>query len=263
MTPEDQARQLALVLCWEPATADADATSISLGDYLSTVPAERRREALAAYWHCEFYTARAQALAQQVEQHEALGAFIADGALAGADGTLASAMLLVRAAKLAAEADVRRAQADRLAAQWTMTTVVGRSLAGAWLSAETPPHAGGYRLQLGELSRELRDSAVVQRLAATIPQVRRTIADRAAAVVSADQSRVALAIEPSNALTGTQRAVKAIHEQTAETMAFLARLTDYNVEIAAYANAVLPPATTSQSLVRALVTTPPAAARMP
>jgi hypothetical protein len=255
MTPEDQARQLALVLCWEPATAGADVATISLGDYLSTVAAERRREALAIYWHCEFYTARAQALAQQVEQFEALGATIGTGALTGGDTALASAMLLVRAAKLAAEADMYRAQAERLAAQWSMTNVVGRPLSGAWLWPETPPHAGGYRLQLDELSGELRESAVVGRLAAVIPQLRRTIADRAAAVVSADQARVARAVGSGNVLSETQRAVAAIHEQSAETTAFLARLTDYNVEIAAYANAVLPPATTSESLVAALVVT--------
>ena len=57
----------------------------------------------------------------------------------------------------------------------------------------------------------------------------------------------------------TCRALEAIADQTSETATFLARLADYNIEIAAYANAVLPPATTSESLVRALVASTPAA----
>ena len=47
----------------------------------------------------------------------------------------------------------------------------GRTLTdNPWLTAETLPHAGGYRLQLAELSRELADSAIIKRLAATIPR---------------------------------------------------------------------------------------------
>ena len=65
----------------------------------------------------------------------------------------------------------------------------GRPLTGSpWLAAETPPHAGGYRLQLAELSRELADSAIVQRVAATIPQLRAAVSDHAASVVAADDA---------------------------------------------------------------------------
>jgi hypothetical protein len=147
-----------------------------------------------------------------------------------------------------------------LESQWTLTMAAGRPLTSPWLAAETAPHAGGYRLQLNELSRDLLGNSMIQRLAKTIPQLRTALADRAAAVVSADQARGTLEIEPDISLAATDRALRTIGAQTAETLTFLTRLTDYNVEIAAYANAVLPPATTSDSLVRALVsTTPPTA----
>jgi hypothetical protein len=253
MTAEDQARQLALVLCWEPAEASANVTPISLENFLAVVPVERRRDALTAYWHSQFYTACAQALAQQLEQFEALGATIAVGHIGGARGA-GPAMLLVRAAQLAAEADSRRAQADRLGAEWSLTMSAGRPLTAKWLVAETPPHAGGYRMQLADLPRDVRDSPNVQRLAAVIPQLRRTVAERAAAVVAADQARGSTVLDSGDALTETRQALKAIQAQTTETTAFLARLADYNVEIANFASIVLPPATTNGSLVRALVT---------
>ena len=263
MAPAEQARHLATVLSWEPATEDAVSAPIGLADYLTAIPSDRRNEALTAYWHAQFHAARAQTLSQQLEQFEALGAAIAGRPRGGADDIRAAAMLLVRAAHRAAEADARSAQADRLAAQWTLTIAAGRPLSGGWLAAETPPHAGGYRLQLNELSPELLDSSVVQRLSNTIPQLRRTFVERAAAVVAADESRAARVAEPGASLAETQQALTAIAEQTRETIAFLARLADYNVEIGAYANAVLPPATTSQSLARALVVTPATPARAP
>ena len=263
MSPDDQARHLAIVLCWDPVAATAELTPIALGEFLSTVPTERRREALTAYWQAQLHGARASALEQQLEQFEALGAAITSGSLSGPDATSPAAMLLVRAARLAADADARDAQVDRLAAHWTLTAAAGRPLNGAWLAPETPPHAGGYRLGLKELPRELLDSAVVQRLTTTIPQLRQSIVDRAAAVVSADVARGAVAAPSGGALAATARALDNIREQTEETLTFLARLTEYNIEIAAYAGAVLPPATTSQSLVRALVATTPTTNRRP
>ncbi len=167
-------------------------------------------------------------------------------------------MLLVRAAQLAAQADARNAKIDRVVAQWNLTMAAGRPLTeGPWLAAETTPHTGGYRLQLAELSRELADSPIIKRLAATIPQLRAALVDRAASVVAADYERGHLNVDAAASLADTRRALEAISQQTAETGAFLARLTDYNMEIAAYANAVLPPATTSESLVQALVTSRP------
>jgi hypothetical protein len=252
----DQARQLALVLCWEPAAVTAESAPIPLADYLVNVPAERRRDAIASYWQAHFHAARAQLLAQQLEQFEALGGTIASEGLQGPGG--AEAMLLVRAAQLAAQADARNAQIERLTAQWSLTQAAGRPLTGSpWLIAETPPHAGGYRLQLNELPRELATAPTIQRLAATIPQLRAALVDRAAAVVAADDARGNMALDPTFSMAETRQALQAISDQTTETAAFLARLTDYNIEIAAYANAVLPPATGSESLVRALVSTTP------
>lgn len=260
MTAGDQARQLATVLCWEPA-ASADISPQALSDFLTNISAEHRRDAITAYWQAQLAGARAQALEQQLEQFEALGAVLANSALEGPAAHAPSSMLLVRAAKIAAQADARRAEADRLAAQWALTIAAGRPLTGPWLAAQTPPHAGGYRLQLNELSRELLESAVVQRLSATIPQLRAAVTDRAAAVIAADQARGNMALAPDLSLAATDRALSAIREQAAETTAFLTRLTDYNIEIATYANAVLPPATNSQTLARALVSSLPASGR--
>lgn len=254
-SPADQARQLAQVLCWEPTSGDS--SPITLNAYLANVPSERRRDAITAYWQSQRNAALAQLYAQQLEQFEALGAAITAEHL-GPESNGPTAMLLVRAAQLAAQADARNAQVDRTIAQWTLTTAAGRPLTDdPWLTAETPPHAGGYRLQLAELSRELADSAIIKRLAATIPQLRAALVDRAAAVIAADHERGNMTIDAGASLADTRRALEAITQQTAETGTFLARLTDYNMEIAAYANAVLPPATTSESLVQALVATKP------
>ena len=223
--------------------------------YLANMPSERRRDAITAYWQAQRNAALAQLYAQQLEQFEALGAAITAEHL-GPESNGPTAMLLVRAAQLAAQADARNAQIERTIAQWNLTTAAGRTLTdNPWLTAETLPHAGGYRLQLAELSRELADSAIIKRLAATIPQMRAALVERAAAVIAADHERGNMTVDAAASLADTRRALEAINQQTAETGTFLARLTDYNMEIAAYANAVLPPATTSESLVQALVTT--------
>ncbi len=248
------------MLCWETATANSEIAPIPLADYLVNIPAEQRRGAIASYWQAQLQAARAQLLAQQLEQFESLGATISTEGMHGPGSEGASSMLLVRAAQLAAQADARLAQIDRLTAQWNLTMAAGRPLTGSpWLAAETPPHAGGYRLQLAELSRELADSAIVQRLAATIPQLRAAVSDHAASVVAADDARGNMPLAADFSMAETRRALEAIADQTSETATFLARLADYNIEIAAYANAVLPPATTSESLVRALVASTPAA----
>ena len=253
MASDGQARQLAQILCWAPA-ATADMAPITLAEFLAAVPTARRVDAIAAYWQAQYQAARTAVLEQQTEQFAALAATFVSQPFETPDSTAPSAMLLVRTAQLAAEADMRRAQADRLAAQWALTNAVGRPLTGRWLAASTSPHAGGYKLQLDVLSRELRESAIVERLSVTIPQFHRAVAERAAAVVTADKARGMIEVEPADALASTERALEAIREQTDQTMTFLARLTDYNIEIAVYATAVLPPATSSQSLVRALVT---------
>ena len=150
--PADQARQLAQVLCWEPTSAEDSA--ITLGDYLANVPPERRRDAITAYWQAQRNAALAQLYAQQLEQFEALGAAITAEHLGPESNGPTTAMLLVRAAQLAAQADARNAQIDRTIAQWNLTNAAGRTLTdNPWLTAETLPHAGGYRLQLTELSR--------------------------------------------------------------------------------------------------------------
>ncbi len=262
MNGEQQARQLAHVLCWEPAPASATLSPVVLEDYLTAVSSVRRNEALAVYWQAVHQAARAQVLSQQLEQYATLGAALA-AAAAEPGPTRASeradAMLLVRAGQAATEADARRAEVDRMIAQWSLTLAGGRSVTGPWLVAETLPHAGGYRLQLDELPRELLDSTLVRQLIALIPQLRRSLVDRAAAVVAADKARGDFTLSPGEELTATDRAIAAIRAQGAETMTFLARLTEYNIEIAAYANAVLPPATSGQSLARVLVVAPGAA----
>ena len=64
-------------------------------------------------------------------------------------------------------------------------------------------------MKLDELPRETLDSPSIERLAAVIPQLRRTIVERAAAVVAADQARGSTTIEPGSTLLETQRAVSA------------------------------------------------------
>ena len=49
-SPGEQARQLATVLCWDPSSAEGEVTPVSLAEYLATIPAERRGEALVTYW---------------------------------------------------------------------------------------------------------------------------------------------------------------------------------------------------------------------
>ncbi|MBI2826169.1 MAG: hypothetical protein HYX69_15930 [Planctomycetia bacterium] len=254
VTPAEQARHLTDVLFWSYDGGKRHVEPTALADYVSAIPAARRREAIVAYWQAHQSAARHAVMAQQLEQIDTLAAMLSDTAAPAADA------LIVRAARMAAEADAQASQADSLVAQWTLTVAAGRPAGGRWLAPTTPPHVGGYRLALNELPRELSGSAAIQRLASEIPKAQRAATEHAAAVVSADKNRATHAIQSSANPADAHAALVAVHEQTAETLSFLGRLADYNIDIAEYATLVLPPTTGAAQLAGALVTVPGAAA---
>ena len=248
---DQQAKQLATVLFWQPEDATPDITPIALSDYISTVAPDRRKTALATYWKAQQMAATRAALASQLEQLDSLSEEITHST-AEVDP---AAVLLVRAARSAAEADARRAEAECKVAQWELSQALGRPATGAWLAPATQPHAGGYRLKLEQLPAALRESTDLQRLAAAISRRPQAFCERAAALVSADKTRSADVAQVGGSLAGADRALQAIQEQTQYTLSFAGELAEYNRELADYALLVLPSTVPSQMLVQALVMT--------
>ena len=251
LAPQKRAQELAAALHWIHQLPQAPGDAASLDDCLGWPAAAANPGAVVgAYWRARHQAARYQALAQQLEQLQALD----PAALAfrsRPDG--AEAMLRLKAAERAAAADLVEAELDFRRAQFALALAGGRRLDGPWPLPTTAPHAGRIRLKLAAQPPEIAGLPKMQRLAATIPERHAALEQESAAVVQADVARAAATHRFEQGASPLEEPLAEIRGQTAETLAFLKAQNEYNLEIADYVLTVLPPGTDRRVLAGALV----------
>jgi hypothetical protein len=244
LSPPKRAQELANLLHWDRGT-EVTGQPTTLVEALAAGHADRRG-VLAMYWEARRQAARVQCAQQTVEQLDALSSTVLEQR-AEPSGPLD--MLTLRAAKLAAQAEAARAQAEFIVAQWTLALRMQRSFDGAWPMPTTAPHGGGYRLELA--------SSVLpppqQRLSRTIPERHASLQERATSLVLVDAARAAAEARYQARAVRLDVVLKTVDRQSQETEAFLDDLSQYNVDIAEYVLAVMPPTVPVTALAEAMV----------
>lgn len=214
---------------------------LDLQTCLQQAPAQRRREAVAAYWSAR------RALSDWQSQRRLLGqveALIRDRLSVRGELTGPALALLLQAARAAARADAAAAEADWVAAQFQLTQEVGGKIDAEWLYPITPPHGGRYVTNTRDATRAV----------ANLQQLDRSLAAAALDVVDSNQQADALVRRLTSA-QDLQAALAAVQRQADHTRHFLNELNRYNVAIADYALGVLPTQANAAQLVSALVVT--------
>jgi hypothetical protein len=159
-------------------------------------------------------------------------------------------MLRLRAVRQAVRAAALDEQASLSSAQFDLAQLLGWNLREPWPMPNTPPHAGGYRLEIESLARPLSESAPVRRLARAVPILQQELERRSTAIVFADDARSQMHYQGPHSF---DVALTAARRQTDETLRFLRTLTVYNLAIADYALAVASPDVAPAKLVSMLV----------
>ncbi len=250
--PARRAQQLAEVLHWLAIHGELEGEPLSLVACLTQTAksgqaASARRELLAAYWTAQESAARLAVLAQQVEQLSALRHEAISLVTSGRAVPSGAPVLSLWAAEQAAKADVCDARAAWAVAQFALTQRLARTERPAWYIPSTAPHAGSYRLKLESQPASISQRPDVQRLVRAIPTLHTVIVDQASAVVAADAHRAATA---PNAF---EESLAATRRLTAESLAFLGSVSDYNQKIAEYALTVVGADAPADRLAAALV----------
>jgi hypothetical protein len=127
-------------------------------------------------------------------------------------------------------------------------------LDGPWLLPTTTPHGGGYHLKNDVQPAALNDSFTFRRGVLVVPSTHATLVELARTVVLADAARAATAARFDQGTAGLDKLIAAIEMETDQTRQFLATLTQYNLEIADYALAVMPASAPVNAIVGALIT---------
>jgi hypothetical protein len=162
---------------------------------------------------------------------------------------MAAAAVRLHAARQIAEADLLAANLALLLAEFHLTQVAGRPLEEPWILPATPPQSGRYIVadKLG---------GPAQHWAAAVTMRHGQLEQRAQAVIHADEQRAGLAsggnTQPSNT-SPLDGALWSVTQQRARSLDFLRDLTEYNIAIARYALATLPPNIPSDELIKKLV----------
>jgi len=264
--PSLRTKKVAELLHWDRSLPADPSQQVTLGDYLERIGGGDRRVAITAYWHARERVAVYQALADRVDQLQALSELTVR--LHDQAGGPA-AMLRLQAARLVARAAVLDAHILLLGSQYELTRLVGASLDSPWLLPSTPPHAGRYRLQ-AEHPDASKASRRLQYVSSVLPLLHQNLLDQTEAIVSTDGLRAQsisqaeslehAASHPvgSGAHTAGQRspidmALWTIARQSRETLGFLNTLTSYNLAIADYALATTAPGMPAQKFIATLI----------
>jgi hypothetical protein len=244
-TPK-RTHKLAAALHWDRSLPPAAGTPIALDEFLRIVPSGNRPEAVAAYWDVREQAARRQALVETAQLYHALVPLVLSHQETPAR---TRAMLMLRVGMLSADAAASESLANLLASQLRLTSLAGRSLAGPWLVATTPPHAGRYQLATpgAGASRAIRRSTVA------VSTSHEVLQDLATAVIVADGARARAAADYEAGRISAEDLTASIEVQTAQTLAFLTAVTRYNLAIADYVAASQPAQMPTDQFVAALV----------
>lgn len=248
--PGVRTQRLAEALFWSRATSPVAGKACELLDCLRDARTNDRRALIGVYWQARQMMAEHQMLVMHHDWLEELAPFALEhrNQRGGPEE-----MLRLRAARLAVKASLLEAELRLLETQFELTQVAGLPLESAWLLPVTAPHAGPYRLKLSSQPAQLAASLPVKQLATTIPALSANLQARAVAVVEADSVRAAATTAYEAGGYPLDGVLAVINQQTTETRAFLATLTEYNREIAAYLLTVAPPNVPLERLVEAMV----------
>ncbi|HUY33689.1 MAG TPA: hypothetical protein VMV69_13145 [Pirellulales bacterium] len=255
LSPKQRTQQLASMLHWDRALPDSLGVGSDLAGCLARAPGADRRALIKTYWLARERVARYQLMAQRIEQLDGLvpTALRAGGAPGGA-----AAMLRLHRSQLAAQADLATARVDLLVAQFELVLAGRWPIDTPWPVPSTAPHGGSYRLGLDRQRGEFTPSLAARRLAARIPALHQVLLERAESIVAIDAARARAASRYDAGEAAIDEPLAATEEQAAESSAFLAAQTEYNVEIVDYALSVLPAGTSDSRLVESLVLATPA-----
>jgi hypothetical protein len=248
--PAACAKQLTIALNLDRSLPQGVGKPLSLADCMLRDAGEDRAATIAAYWLVRQRAAEYQSL---FDQHEMLDAFVPLVLDRRLQPSGATEMLRLRAAQTAAQAATRQAHVALIEAQYALALRIGMTGDAAWPLASTLPHSGRYLMKLDAQPQGFAQSWPIRRLAATIPGLGENIQQQAAAVVEADAARIAAVEKYRTGEATLDQALEGIARQTEQTLTLLNTLTDYNRAIAEYVLLVLPPATTADKLVAALV----------
>jgi hypothetical protein len=251
VSPAKRAQELANLLHWERGLPEEMGTRIRLDECLGAVPENERRAVVGSYWRTRENIAQYQALVIELEQIDILNPIVLRmRQTAGGP----EAMLRLRVARSSLKAQLAETRIALSINQFQLTQLVHRSLDGPWLLPTTSPHGGGYRLKSDAQPAALADSFTFRRGVLVVPSTHATLIELARTVVLADAARAAIAARFDQGTVGLDKLVSAIEMETDQTRQFLALLTQYNLEIADYALAVMPSSAPVNAVVGALVT---------
>ena len=161
------------------------------------------------------------------------------------------AMLRLRLGRFSLKAQQAETRIALTINQFQLTQLVHRSLDGPWLLPTTSPHGGGYRLKNDVQPAALADSFTFRRGVLVVPSTHATLIEMARTVVLADAARAGTAAHFDQGTVGLDKLIAAIEMETDQTRQFLSLLTQYNLEIADYALAVMPASTPVTTMVGA------------
>jgi hypothetical protein len=244
--PGVRAKRLALWFHANASLPDKTGEPIDLATCLRRLLSADRRGLIDAYWTASQRAAEYQAYAQQASQIQLLDPV----ALQRSNHPHEHPAIV--AEREAVKADQYDAQVRLLEAQFELTARTDRPLDGAWLLPATPPHAGPYNLRLETQSPAPANLWRVKRLAATVPSLYANLQQRATAVVEADKAREPDLSDYQTGRRSIAQVLWGIRQQSAQTLAYLEALTQYNRAIAEYSLTVRP-ALLPDELVRTLV----------
>ena len=247
-SPAARAKQLTLALYWRGSLPQSQ--PVELKEVLRDIPDERRRDVIKAYWTAARRAAEYQVFVSASEMLEGL----ASTAASRASQPLGKhEVATLTAARLAARARLVDAEAKLIEAQFDLARQAGRNGQSTGLLPSTTPHAGPYLLKLEAQPASLAGTWPMQRLAATVPALGENLQERSAAVVEADATCAAAAQDWQTGQRSLVELLALVDQQTAESLAFLDTLTQYNEAIADYVLRVVPPAMPGDRLVASLV----------
>jgi hypothetical protein len=250
--PAVRAKQLTLALHWDRSLPENTAKPMSLPECLAR-EVGNRRETLAVFWLARQRAAEYQAIVQESEFLENLSS---DALERRGEPTGAVDMLYLRTARLGAKAALGEARAALIESQFELALRTQATAEKIWPLAATPPHSGSYELNLSAQPRQIVASRPMLRLSKAIPMLGESVQQHATAVVEADAARAAAQETYLSGAKPLGPVLHAIDLQTAQTIAFLQTLTDYNRSIADFALAVLPSNIPAEKLAAALVVQP-------
>lgn len=250
LAADARAKELSDELHRDPSTPETPSQPINLEDCLRSAPVTQRGPAIHAYWRNRQKAAQYRALRQTADQLVQLAPVVLEH---GQDPLRPLGMLWVRAEQLAVEAEITELHADLLTSQFELSQRLGRPTSTNWLLASTPPHAGPYDLNLKAQSPAVAQRWPIQRAAAAVPALTKSLQARATAVVLADQARAQAWAGYASGTHSLRSVLAGIHQQSDQTQAFLDTLTEYNDAIADYVLAVVPANAPANLLSQTLV----------